>query len=132
MISSTGKTCSTSLASELRRWQTLWLQESAVNVASVPCNLLLALDSGDMDSFPNIHSLLVIACTLPITRAEAERSLSLLWRIKTYTRSTLASEHLSDLAVMSMHYSERISVEVLHAFVQAHPRRIFQTTLFVD
>ena len=123
--------CSTSLTSELRRWQTLWLQESAVNVASVPSNLLLALGFCDMDSFPNIHSLLVIAYTLPITSAEAERSFSLLQRIKTYTTSTLASEHLSDLAVMSMHYSERISVEVLHVFVQAHPRRIFQATLFM-
>ena len=102
-------------------------------MASVPSNLLLALGSCDMDSFPNIHSLLVLACTLPITSAEAERSFSLLRRIKTYTRSTLASEHLSDLAVMSMHYNERISVdEVLHAFIQAHPRRIFQATLFVD
>ena len=39
----------------------------------------------------------------------------------------------ADLAVMSMHYSERISVdEILHAFIQAHPRRLFQATLFVD
>ena len=121
--------CSTSLSSELRRWQSLWQQESR----DVPTNLLLALGSCDIDSFPNIHSLLAMACTLPITSAEAERSFSLLRRIKTYTRSTLASEHLSDLAVMSMHYSERISVdEILHAFIQAHPRRLFQATLFVD
>ena len=45
-------------------------------------------------------------------------------------RLTLASEYLSDLAV---HYSERISVdEILHAFIQAHPRRIFQATLLMD
>ena len=80
---------------------------SSATVASVPSNLLLALGSCDMDSFPNIHSLLVLACTLPITSAEAERSFSLLRRIKTYTRSTLASEHLSDLAEMSMHYKLR-------------------------
>ena len=85
-----------------------------------------------MDSSSTVY-LYIIACTLPITSAEAERSFSLLQRIKTYTRSMLASEDLSDLTVMSMHYSERISVdEVLHAFVQAHPRRIFQATLFMD
>ena len=67
--------CSTSLASELRRWQSLWQQGQTV--ASVPSNLL-ALDSCDIDSFPNIHTLLVMACTLPITSAEAERSFSLL------------------------------------------------------
>ena len=102
-------------------------------MASIPSNLLLALGACDIDSFPNIHCLIVIACTLPITSAEAERSFSLLRRIKTYTRSTLASDHLSDLAVMSMHYSERIPVdENLHAFIQAHPRRLFQATLFMD
>ena len=53
--------------------------------------------------------------------------------IKSYTRSMLASEHLSDFAETSMHYSERISVdEILHAFIQAHPRRLFQATSFVD
>ena len=42
-------------------------------------------------------------------------------------------EHLSDLAVIAMNYSERIPVEqVAHAFVQAHPRRLFQPSLFMD
>ena len=123
--------CSMSLVSELRRWQSLWQQGSLST--SIPNNLLLALGSCDADSFPNIHCLLVIACTLPITSAEAERSFSLLRRIKTYMRSTLASEHLSDLAVMSMHYSDRIPVdELVHAFIQAHPRRLFQATLLMD
>ena len=36
--------------------------------------------------------------------AEAERTFSLLRRIKTYTRSTLTEDHFSDLAVMAMHY----------------------------
>jgi len=39
-------------------------------------NLLLALGACDVDAFPNIHRLLVIACTLPISSAEAERSFS--------------------------------------------------------
>ena len=75
--------CSTSLASELQRWQSLWKQEK--KQISVPNNLLLALGSCDTDSFPNILRLLVIGCTLPITSAEAERLFSLLRRIKTYT-----------------------------------------------
>ena len=97
--------CSKSLGSELRRWQALWQQKSKDDEADIPNNLLLALGSCDIDSFPNIHCLLMIACTLPITSAEAERSFSLLRRMKTYTRSTLAEEHFSDLAVIAMHYS---------------------------
>ena len=120
-----------SLASELRRWHALWQQKSREDEVDIPNNLLLALGSCDVDSFPNIHSLWVIACTLPIT--EAERSFSLLRRMKTYTRSTLAEEHFSDLAVIAMHYSERIPVdEVCHAFIQSHPRRLFQASLFAD
>ena len=65
-----------------------------------------------------------IACTLPIASAEAGSSFSLL--MKTYTRSTLAEEHFSDLPVIAMHYGERILLdEVSYAFVQARPRSLF-------
>ena len=73
-----------SLGNELRRWQTMW--QSAKK--ELPSNLLLALGACDRDAFPNIHRLLVIDCTLPISSAEAERSFSLMKRIKTCTRST--------------------------------------------
>ena len=122
--------CSKSLPSELYRWQTLWSHDGASATVNTPDNLLLALASCDIDSFPNIHHLLLIGCTLPITSAEAERTFSLLRRVKTFTRSTLTEEHLSDLAVMAMHYGERIAVEdVLQAFIQLHPRRLFQASL---
>ncbi len=53
----------------------------------------------DPDSVPNIHQLLLIACTLPITSAEAERSFSLLRRMRSYTRSTINEQKFSDLAI---------------------------------
>ena len=98
--------------------------------SKIPNNLLLTLGACDIDSFPNIHRLLVIASTLPITSAEAERSFSLMRRIKTYARSVLTEEHLSDQAVIAMHYSERIPIdEIYHAFVQSNPRRLFQASM---
>ena len=116
-----------SLGNELRRWQTMW--QSAEK--ELPNNLLLALGACDEDTFPNIHRLLLIACTLPISSAEAERSFSLMKRIKTCTRSTMSEERFSDLAVITMHYPERFEVdEICDAFVKAHPRRLFQATLF--
>ena len=116
-----------SLGNELRRWQTMW--QSAEK--ELPNNLLLALGACDEDTFPNIHRLLLIACTLPISSAEAERSFSLMKRIKTCTRSTMSEERFSDLAVIAMHYPERFQVdEICEAFVKAHPRRLFQATLF--
>ncbi|CAH3105921.1 unnamed protein product [Pocillopora meandrina] len=68
----------------------------------LPSNLLLALGACDEDAFPNIHRLLLIACTLPI-----------------------------NLAIIAVHYPERFEVdEICKAFVKAHPKRLFQATLF--
>ena len=45
----------------------------------------------------------------------------------------MAEERMADLGVIAMHYNERISVDDLcHAFIQAHPRRLFQASLFED
>ena len=54
-------------------------------------------------------------------------------RIKTYARSIMTEEHFSDLALISMHYKERVPVdEICKAFVQAHSRKLFQASLFDD
>ena len=71
-----------SLGNELLRWQIM--RQSAEK--ELPSNLLLALGACDEDAFPNIHRLLFITCTQPISSAEAERSFSLMKRIKTCTR----------------------------------------------
>ena len=88
----------------MRRWQSLWHAKSEEG-ANLPHNLLLSFHFCDADAFPNIYRLLLIACTLPITSAEAERSFSLMRRLKTYARSTMSEERLSDLA---MHYKENL------------------------
>ena len=48
------------------------------DAGDIPNNLLTVCDK---DSFQNIHTLLVIACTLPITSAETKRSFSLMRRL---------------------------------------------------
>ena len=43
----------------------------------------------------------------------------------------MSEEHLSDLSVIAMHYGEQVSAdEVCQAFVQAHPRGVFDSSLF--
>ena len=116
-----------SLENELRRWQIMW--QSAEK--ELPSNLLLALGACDEDAFPNIHHLLLIACTLPISSAEAKRSFSLMKWIKTCTRSTMCEERFSEIAIIAVHYPERFEIdEISEAYVKAHPRRLFQATLF--
>ena len=95
----------------------------------LPNSLLLALGVCDEDAFPNIYRPLVIACILPMTSAEAERSFSLMKWIKNCSRSTMLKERLSDLAVIAIYYSERFEVEeICQAFVKDHPRRLFQAS----
>ena len=95
-----------SLANELVRWHALWRRKESERQASgesssIPENLLHTLGSCDIDAFPNIHSLLMVACTLPITSAEAECSFSLMRRLKTFVRSTMTEGRLSDLATIA-------------------------------
>ena len=88
-----------SLPSELRRWEGLWRAKMLLNKdkeQTIPNNLVQALSACDIDSFPNVHHLLLIGCTLPISSAEAERSFSLMKRIKTCTRSIMTEQRLSD------------------------------------
>ena len=100
-----------SIASELNRWKRVWTEHSLSN--QIPSNLLEALGCCDADIYPNIHYLLTIGCALPITSAEAEQTFSLLHRIKTYTRSAFQPEHFSDLAVIAMHYEQKIPLEAV-------------------
>ena len=72
----------------------------------IPKTVLEALGACDRDSFPNIHFLLVVGCTLLISSAEAEGSFSLMRRIKTYARSVM-TERFSDLALISMRYKKK-------------------------
>ena len=62
------------LGNQVRRWKTLWQSTDR----ELPNNLILALGVCDEDALPNIYRPLVIAYTLPITSAEAERSFSLM------------------------------------------------------
>ena len=80
---------------------------------------------------PNIHHLHLTACALQIISVEDGWSLLLTKRIKTCTRSVMSEECFSDLAVIAMHSPEKLEVDKMYeACVNAHPRRLFQATLF--
>ena len=63
--------------------------------------------------------------TLPVTTATAERSFSTLRRLKTYLRSTMSEERLTDLALMTVHREVPIDPnEVLDVFRIKGDRRL--------
>ena len=69
----------------------------------LPFELLNKLHKLNLNTlFPNICVLLRIFCTLPISVAEAERSFSMLARVKNVLRSTMSQDRLTSLGVLAI------------------------------
>ena len=92
---------------------------------------LLSLHA-DATFFPNIRELLKILAVLPMGSTEAERSFSCVRRVHTWLRSTMSTERLSDLAVIAMHgHTIPINREnICKAFIEKHPRKMMEASLF--
>jgi hypothetical protein len=68
-----------------------------------PKDVLNVLKKNDwQDLFPNTWTVLRILQTIPVTAAKGDGSFSTLKLIKTYLRSTIAQEKMSNLAILSI------------------------------
>lgn len=81
------------METEYSLWKAKWKQESLH-----PKKLVDTFLACSLFQFPNIHTLLRIALTLPITSCESERSFSQLQLVKTSCRSTMSDARLSGLS----------------------------------
>ena len=88
------------LTTEFSRWKRAC---TSTPVEKRPDTLENALLFYDKDDYPNIFVLLLIACTLPVTTCETERSNSQLKLLKTYLRSSMTEKRLSSLALIKIH-----------------------------
>lgn len=114
---------------ELFRWRRKWLSADQ----DLPSSAIQALEECDKEFFPNIHTLLRILCTLPITSVECERSFSTLRRLKTYLRATMTSERESGLALMNIHYNRKIDISnTIDIFARKHPRRLLLADILAE
>ena len=90
------------LVNEVKLWRSsLTLQ---VNQESLPELFLSA------QAYPSVRNVIQIILTLPATTVEAERSFSCMRRVKTWLRSHMTSDRLSDLCVLHCHH-ERVDEE---------------------
>jgi len=83
-----------SLDKEVSRCFNMWSRQS--DKADLP--------DTTMKFFPNIRMFLVLAYTLHVTSAEAERSFSVLRLIKSHLRSLIADTRFAALALLKRHY----------------------------
>ena len=69
--------------------------------------------------YPNLTRLLQVLITLPVSNAEAERSFSVLKRLKTDLRSTIGQERLNSLALLAVHNEIKVKTDsVINIFAQ--------------
>jgi len=79
------------------------LLSMCTNCARDFLNYLQFIVDGELsDGFPQLEVLLRLLITLPIGISSAERSFSVLRRLKNYLRSTMEQQRTSDLALLSM------------------------------
>ena len=75
--------------------------------------------------YPNITAAMTVLAVIPITMCECERSVSTLRILKTYIRTTMGQDRLNGLALMHVHYSMNLEVDVIvEQFCKMHPRRM--------
>ena len=124
------------LPTEYRMWVAKWKEPGC----EIPVKLVDAFNACDTVAFPNIHILLQLALTLPITSCECERSFSQLKLIKTSHCSTTSANRLSGLSLMKMNRdtcdnlqksSSEMKALVLQ-FHQMHPRRMKLPFILAD
>lgn len=119
------------LSTEFRHWKA---EYSSAPLDSRPNTLVGAVQSCDKD-FPNIFTLLAIACTLPVTTCESQRSNSQLKLLKTYLRSTMTEKRLSSLALIKIHRDIVSDVDfdkLVVDFANKHPRRMALPCVLLD
>ena len=75
--------------------------------------------------FPNIHAILRVLLTYPVTTCTCERSISVLNRVKSFNRTTQMDERLNGLCILSAYRDTKIDWEkVVNTFAAHNPRRI--------
>jgi hypothetical protein len=101
---------STCVAAEYHKWVCKWRRMAGDGV-DLPSSVMTSLQECSADFFPNLHTLLRLICTLPVTTAECERTISHIRTLKSYLRSTMGQERLNGLALLKIHWAVPVNHE---------------------
>ena len=73
-----------------------------ITTISTICEIMNSSDLGK-SMFTEVHKLLIIYLTMPMTSATTERTFSSLRRLKTYLRSTMTQKRLNNVLLAHVH-----------------------------
>ena len=109
---------------ELQGWRLKWKGNSeSAKYDTVP----KALAKADKTFYPNLHTLLSVGATLPVTSAVCERSISTLRLLKPALRSRMTNARMNGLAIMFIHRKLADALElqaVVDEFATRNHRRM--------
>ena len=118
------------LPQELARWKRRF---SHLPPDNRPTSCAAVIKQLARQDFPNVAVLMQIACTLPVTSCECERSASVLRRLHSWCRASMGQERLTSLALSHVHYDTPVSLDtVVDIFSAKHPRRMQVDSLLVE
>ncbi|CAC5416168.1 unnamed protein product [Mytilus coruscus] len=83
----------------------------------VQTTLCKTLDIVNPALYPSIDTVLFILLTMPVASTTAERSFSVLKRLKTYIRSTIRNDRLSSLGLMHIHCDFEVNLDKAWTFL---------------
>ena len=89
-------------------------------------NVIKHFVDNDLKSvFEEIFKLFKIYLTIPISSAEAERAFSVLKLLKTWLRTSMEDERLSDLGIIKMDSEKKINYDlIIDEFVKVKDRKL--------
>ena len=112
------------LLAELLLWERMW-REKKDRREDIPDSIGTTLEKIDKDAYVNMHNMLQILITIPISSASCERSISTLRNLKTHLRNTMVQDRRNGLALMHAHREMELDLEKIVAlFANLHPRRM--------
>jgi hypothetical protein len=100
----------TCVEAEFHTWVCKWRRAVGEGI-DLPSSVMESLKECNADFFPNLHTLLRLICTLPVTTAECERTISHIRTLKSYLRSTMGQERLNGLALLKIHWAVPVDHE---------------------
>ncbi|KAJ8887080.1 hypothetical protein PR048_013295 [Dryococelus australis] len=112
------------LHAKYKLWREHWVTAKNVN-STITQKVLDTVDNCKKDMFPNIHKLLLLLATLPISVATAECSFSSLWWLKTWLHNGKGEELLNGLVLLHFHrYIDANKDSIINDFAKKKYRHI--------
>ena len=113
------------ISSELDCWWIKWEQHLQEHGRCILPSTPVVTVRHTSSVYLNIRALVTILCTLPVTSCSAERSFSGLKRIKNAFRSSMTTQRLTGLTLLTLHRDTPVDIPAaVDEFCRRQPRRL--------